>query len=30
VHRIYSRLNVEDARQAMAKVPLPPPPPVEK
>ena len=30
VHRIYSRLNVEDARQAMQKVPLPPPPPVEK
>jgi hypothetical protein len=27
VHRIYSRLNVEDARQAMQKVPLPPPPP---
>lgn len=28
VHRIYSRLNVEDARKAMAKVPaLPPPPP---
>ncbi len=30
VHRIYSRLNVEDARRAMEKVPLPPPPPVEK
>jgi hypothetical protein len=27
VHRIYSRLNVEDARQAMQKVPSPPPPP---
>lgn len=24
VHRMYSRLNVEDARTAMAKVPLPP------
>jgi len=30
VHGIYSRLNVEDARQAMEKVPLPPPPPVGK
>jgi hypothetical protein len=30
VHRIYSRLNVEDARLAMQKVPLPPSPPVEK
>lgn len=30
VHRIYSRLNVEDARAAMEKVPLPPPPPDEQ
>jgi hypothetical protein len=27
VHRIYSRLNVDDAREAMQRVPLPPPPP---
>jgi hypothetical protein len=26
VHRLYSKLNVEDARSAMLKVPLPPPP----
>jgi len=26
VHRLYSKLNVEDARTAMMKVPLPPPP----
>ena len=30
VHRLYSKLNVEDARRAMERVPLPPPPPPKK
>jgi hypothetical protein len=30
VHRLYSKLNVEDARSAMLKVPLPPPRKPEK
>jgi hypothetical protein len=30
VHRVYSKLNVEDARSALKKVPLPPPMPPKK
>lgn len=30
VHRLYSKLNVEDARRAMKRVPLPPPPPPKR